>query len=173
MSAWTRTIVVPLSIMSYFKPVRDLGPDRGIAELFHEDRQRPPRRTARLFSWTNFFLGLDRVLKWLDRRVPGAVAAAGDRRRPPMDHEHCDETDGLGAIFPPMVYSIIALRSLGYDPDSPAVTWAMRQLEDLQIAEDDRIRVQPCLSPVWDTAIATIALADAELPAEHPAWARA
>ncbi len=49
----------------------------------------------------------------------------------------------------------------------------MQQLEDLQIAEDDRVRVQPCLSPVWDTAIATIALADAGLPAEHPAWARA
>jgi squalene-hopene/tetraprenyl-beta-curcumene cyclase len=173
MSAWTRTIVVPLSVMSYFKPVRSLGPERGIAELFHEDGRRPPRRPARLVSWTNFFLGLDRALKWLDRRIPGSWRQPAIRAAHRWIMEHCDETDGLGAIFPPMVYSIIALRSLGYEQDSPAVTWAMRQLEDLQIAEDDRIRVQPCLSPVWDTAIAAIALADAELPAEHPAWARA
>ena len=87
--------------------------------------------------------------------------------------EHCENTDGLGAIFPPMVYSIIALRCLAYDLESPAVKWAMEQLDDLQIAEDDRVRVQPCLSPVWDTAIATIALADARVPGEHPAWERA
>ncbi len=86
--------------------------------------------------------------------------------------EHCDETDGLGAIFPPMIYAVIALKCLGYADDSPEVRWAMEQLEDLQIAEGDRVRVQPCLSPVWDTAIATIAMADAALPAEHPAWGR-
>lgn len=173
MSAWTRTIVVPLSIMSYFKPVRSPGAERGIAELFLEGGIRPPRRTARLFSWTNFFLGLDVVLKWLDRRLPAAWRRPAIRAAHRWMAEHCEETDGLGAIFPPMVYSIIALRCLGYDPDSPEVRWAMRQLEDLQIAEGDRIRVQPCLSPVWDTAIATIALADAELPAGHPAWDRA
>jgi squalene-hopene/tetraprenyl-beta-curcumene cyclase len=86
---------------------------------------------------------------------------------------HCENTDGLGAIFPPMVYSVIALRCLGCDRDSPQVRWALRQLEELQIAENERIRVQPCLSPVWDTAIATIALADAELPDHQPAWTRA
>ena len=48
----------------------------------------------------------------------------------------------------------------------------LKQLEDLEIAEGDRVRVQPCVSPVWDTAIATIAMADAGLPAEHPAWSR-
>jgi squalene-hopene/tetraprenyl-beta-curcumene cyclase len=173
MSAWTRTIVVPLSIMSYFKPVRALGPDRGISELFRENRQHPARRTARWISWTNFFLGLDRCLKYLDRWVPAAWRQPAIRAAHRWMMEHCEDTDGLGAIFPPMVYSIIALRCLGYEPESPAVRWAMQQLDDLQIVEDERIRVQPCLSPVWDTAIATISLADAALPAEHPAWARA
>ena len=164
MSAWTRTIVVPLSIMSYFKPVRTLGPECGIAELFREGGRRPPRRTARLFSWTNFFLGLDAVQTWLDRRLPAAWRRPAIRAAHRWMTEHCEETDGLGAIFPPMVYSIIALRCLGYDQDSPEVRWAMQQLDDLQIAEGDRVRVQPCLSPVWDTAIATIALADARCP---------
>ena len=81
---------------------------------------------------------------------------------------HCENTDGLGAIFPPMVYSIIALHCLDYDLDSPDVQWAMKQLDDLHIAEGDRVRVQPCLSPVWDTAIASIALADAQVPPTIP-----
>ena len=83
--------------------------------------------------------------------------------------EHFENTDGLGAIFPPMIYTVVALRCLGYEPDSAAGAWAMRQLEDLMIEEDGTMRLQPCVSPVWDTAIATIALADAQLPAYHPA----
>ncbi len=72
MSAWTRTIVVPLSIMSIFKPVRRLGPEQGIAELFRGDRPTSQRPEAGFFTWTNFFLGMDRTLKWLDRRLPAA-----------------------------------------------------------------------------------------------------
>src|SRR5580698_7136356 len=173
MSAWTRTIVVPLSIMSYHKPVRRLDAGRGIAELFRTDRVAPSRRTSRWFSWTNFFLGMDGLLKWLDRRLPAAWRKPAVRAAHRWMLDHCENTDGLGAIFPPMVYSIIALRCLEYDLDSPTVQWAINQLDDLHIAEDDLVRVQPCLSPVWDTAIASIALADAQVPADHPAWARA
>jgi squalene-hopene/tetraprenyl-beta-curcumene cyclase len=170
MSAWTRTIVVPLSIMSYYKPVRRLDERRGIAELFRTDGAAPSRRTARWASWTNFFLGMDSVFKWLDRRLPAACRKTAVRAAHRWMLEHCEETDGLGAIFPPMVYSIIALRCLDYDIDSPQVSWALEQLAGLQIAERDRVRVQPCVSPVWDTAIATISLADAGLPADHPSW---
>ncbi len=173
MSAWTRTIVVPLSIMSFYKPVRRLEPDRGIAELFRPDRALPSRATARWFTWTNFFLGMDRVLKWLDRRVPGALRKPAVRTAHQWMLAHCENTDGLGAIFPPMVYSIIALRCLNYDVDSTEVQWALRQLRGLQIAEGDQVRVQPCTSPVWDTAIATICLADAGVPPDHSAWKRA
>ncbi len=172
MSAWTRTIVVPLSIMSFYKPVRRLESERGIAELFRGDRVAPERRTARCFTWTNFFLGMDRVLKWLDRRVPAAWRKPAVRAAHRWVLEHCENTDGLGAIFPPMIYSIIAFRCLEYDLDSPVVQWALEQLGDLQIEEGDRVRVQPCLSPVWDTAIATISLADAGLPQHDPAWRR-
>ncbi len=173
MSAWTRTIVVPLSIMSYFKPVRVVPEDRGIAELFRSDLGWPSRRTARWFSWTNFFLAVDGVLKWLDRRIPAAWRKRAVKEAHRWMLEHCENTDGLGAIFPPMIYSIIALRCLDYDLESPEVRWAVKQLDDLHIAENDRVRVQPCLSPVWDTAIAMISLADAKLPSDHPAWTRA
>ena len=110
MSAWTRTIVVPLSIMSYYKPVRMLGPERGIAELFRGNK---PRRRARVLSWTNFFLGVDRALKGLDRWVPAALRRPGIRAAHRWMITHCENTDGLGAIFPPMIYSVIALKMFG------------------------------------------------------------
>ena len=79
------------------------------------------------------------------------------------------DSDGLGAIFPPIVWSIVALRCLGYADDSPEVKSQLLELERLTISEDDTDRLQPCKSPVWDTAIATIALRDADVPPEHPA----
>jgi squalene-hopene/tetraprenyl-beta-curcumene cyclase len=172
MSAWTRTIVVPLSIMSHFKPVRPIEQDRGIAELFVAGSARP-RRGEGLVSWSNFFLGVDRVLKLVDRFAPASWRRTGVAAAHRWMIEHFENSDGLGAIFPPMIYTIVALECLGYDPDSPTVKWAWRQLADLRIEEGDRARMQPCLSPIWDTAIATIALSDAGQPEDEPAIARA
>jgi squalene-hopene/tetraprenyl-beta-curcumene cyclase len=173
MSAWTRTIVVPLSIMSAHKPVRDLGPERGIAELFRADLPRRPRRwTRNPLTWSNFFLMVNRVLKLADRWVPRSWRRRGLRAAHRWMFDHFENSDGLGAIFPPMIYTVIALKCLGYDDDSPAMQWAWRHLDDLMIEEGDRVRLQPCVSPVWDTAIATIAMADAGQD-DHPALRRA
>ena len=174
MSAWTRTIVVPLSILSAFQPVRALLPEQGIGELFRADLPpHPSRRARRALSWTNFFLGLDRVLKHADRWLPRAMRQPGIRASHRWMVDHFENSDGLGAIFPPMIYTVVALECLGYERNSTAVQWALRQLEDLLIEEDGKVRVQPCVSPIWDTAIATIALADAKLPDYHPALFRA
>ena len=131
MSAWTRTIVVPLSIMSHFKPVRAIDPARGISELFLEGHEAWPSGTERLFSWSSFFLGVDRVLKWADRTLPSTWRQQGIRAAHRWMLEHFENSDGLGAIFPPMIYTVVALHCLGYDPDSPSVQWAWRQLDDL------------------------------------------
>ena len=87
--------------------------------------------------------------------------------------DHFENSDGLGAIFPPMIYSVVALKCLGYDEDSAPFRWALDKLDELVIEEDDSVRLQPCLSPVWDTAIATIALADSGVPDFHPALLKA
>jgi squalene-hopene/tetraprenyl-beta-curcumene cyclase len=73
--------------------------------------------------------------------------------------ERFEESDGLGAIFPPMIYTVLSLHCLGYAEDSPEMLWALKQLDDLMIEEDDCIRLQPCFSPVWDTGLALSALA--------------
>ena len=101
MSAWTRTIVVPLSIMAYYKPVRSLETERGIAELFRSDCGRPSRRTARWLSWTNFFLIVDQVLKGLDRLVPAPLPSARHRGRAPLDARALRKHRRSGCDLPP------------------------------------------------------------------------
>ncbi|MEA2631400.1 MAG: squalene-hopene/tetraprenyl-beta-curcumene cyclase, partial [Chloroflexota bacterium] len=170
MSSWTRTIVVPLSIISAFKPVRRLAPEQGVAELFRTDLpRRLSRRTPELVSWANVFLAIDRLLKWADRWLPRSWRRPGIKAAHRWILEHCENTDGLGAIFPPMISTVIAFECLGYERDSALVQWALRQLDALMIEERGTVRLQPCLSPVWDTAITTIALADADVPGYHPA----
>ena len=173
MSSWTRSIVVPLSIVSHFKPVRKLEPGRGIDELFVGGVKRWARPRHPLFSWGRFFLAADRCAKWADRLLPAAARRRGVQAAHRWMVEHFEDSDGLGAIYPPMVYTILALKCLGYEDDSPAVVWAWRQLEDLRIDEGDTTRFQPCVSPVWDTAITAIALSDAQEPADEAAVEKA
>lgn len=173
MSAWTRPIVVPLSIVSHFKPVRRIEPARGIDELFIDGSKRRPRSNESLFSWARFFLAADRCAKWADRLTPSVLRRRGVKAAHRWMIERFEDSDGLGAIFPPMIYTIVALKCLGYADDSTAMEWAWRHLNDLIIREGDTVRLQPCVSPVWDTAIATIALSDSMDRAEHPALEKA
>lgn len=177
-SSWSRTIVVPLSIVSAFQPVRAIDPARGIRELFirHPD-QWPALRCPGLaggtgiFSWDRFFRVVDHGFKWCQRHgvLPlrrRAIEAARQWMVSRFQH-----SDGLGAIYPPIVWSIIALRCLGYADDSPEMKYNFQQLHDLVIEDEARgtARLQPCKSPVWDTAITVRALCDAGLPSDSPA----
>jgi squalene-hopene/tetraprenyl-beta-curcumene cyclase len=172
MSSWTRTIIVPLSIFFAYKPVRTLPAELGIAELF----LRPPDTplwphppTRRWLSWTNLFLVLDAVFKKVDAIGLGPVRRLALQRAADWMLAHFDDSDGLGAIYPPIIYTIVSLRCLGYADDSEEMRWALRQLDDLVIEEGDTVRLQPCFSPVWDTALTLIALADAGLGGQNPA----
>ncbi len=175
MSSWTRTIVVPLSIFSACKPLRPLPPEKGIRELFLRPPQTPlwpAKPSARLLSWTNLFLGLDWLYKKIEPRL-GPIRGFALRRAAEWVREHLKESDGLGAIFPPMIYTVIVLRCLGVPDEAPEMKRALKQLEDLMIEENGTTRLQPCFSPVWDTALSLNALADTQLAGDHPAIQRA
>ncbi|MCI0640530.1 MAG: squalene--hopene cyclase [Gemmataceae bacterium] len=162
MSAWTRTIVVPLSIFSAYKPVRKLPDDMGIAELFLESpfkRRLPHAPTKRWFTPDNAFLAIDLLLKLWEKWGPIKVRAEAVRRASAWMRAHFADSDGVGAIFPPIIYTIISLHCLGYARDSKEMLYALKQLDDLMIEEGDMLRVQPCHSPVWDTALALNTLA--------------
>jgi squalene-hopene/tetraprenyl-beta-curcumene cyclase len=162
MSAWTRTIVVPLSIFSAYQPVRRLPPERGIRELFLEPPESltPGRPTPERFTWSNFFLSCD----WLYKKAEpwlGPVRRLALRRAIAWIRERLHQSDGLGAIFPPMVYTVITLRCLGVPDDHPEMQQALAELDRLILEDEDSLRLQPCFSPVWDTALTLNALAEA------------
>ncbi|MCE9530330.1 MAG: hypothetical protein K8T89_04230 [Planctomycetes bacterium] len=171
MSAWSRTILVPLSVVWAKKPVRTLPSELGIRELFLEAPEtiRPPHTpTQARFTWTNFFLRVDSFLKRLERWHLTPFRRWAVRKAVAWMRERYVDSDGVGAIFPPMVYNAVVLRALGASNDDPEMIWAMRQIEDLMIPEGETLRLQPCLSPIWDTTLTLIALADAGLPAGDP-----
>ena len=181
-STWSRTIIVPLSIVSAMEPVRQLGSDRGIRELFlKEPEDWPALRCPGLqggtgmLSWDRFFRSIDGLLKWRQRRRWKPLRNRAIRAAEQWMLERFKNSDGLGAIYPPIVWSLVALRCLGYSDDSPEVQYCRRQLEDL-VLEDRRtgaVRLQPCKSPVWDTAIAARALASGGIRADNPAMLNA
>src|SRR5207249_7501375 len=115
------------------------------------------------------FLVLDQVVKGLERVGLGAIRTLALKKAEDWMLEHFVDSDGLGAIYPPIIYTIVCLRCLGYADDSPEMRYALKQLDDLIIEEEDTLRLQPCFSPVWDTALTLIGLADAGVSARHPA----
>jgi squalene-hopene/tetraprenyl-beta-curcumene cyclase len=160
-SAWSRTMIVPLSLMWAFKPVRTIPAERGIGELFSDsDRRGPPAIAAGV--WARFFHGVDRLIKTCEAVgiVPLRARAIQACRRWML--ERFEDSDGLGAIFPPIVWSIIALKAMGCADDAPEVREAWSHLERLvEPAAGGAVRLEPCRSPVWDTAITLIAQVEA------------
>jgi squalene-hopene/tetraprenyl-beta-curcumene cyclase len=174
MSSWSRTIFVPLSIVCAHKPVRRLPADMGIAELFLDPPETPlwPCPPSGSIGWTNFFLGIDWLWKKVERWHLNPFRGRALRKAAAWMRAHYEDSDGLGAIFPPMIYTVIALKCLGVPEDDAEFQWALQQLDDLMIPEGDTLRLQPCVSPVWDTALTLIGLADAGLPANNAAVGR-
>lgn len=166
-AAWTRTMILPLAICSVLRPVRRIPSHRGCAELFKDHSLRntltPATPDPDPLGWTNIFLGVDKALKIAQRRGLTPWRATGLARAEQwiLDRINPETTDGLGAIFPPMVYVQIALQALGYERSHPVIQEAERQLDRFFVEEEDHVRVQPCFSPVWDTGIALYALTEA------------
>ena len=175
MSSWTRGIVIPLTILYAHKPRFDV-PDGISVETLYRD---PSRKALglewdkQLFSWRNFFLALDRGLKLYERVPWKPLRQRALRQAREWLLEHLERTEGLAAIYPAMMNSIFALLALGHSPDDPLTAREIGEFSRFEIEQGDTIRVQPCVSPVWDTAIAMVALEEAGLPPDHPALVEA
>jgi squalene-hopene/tetraprenyl-beta-curcumene cyclase len=170
-SSWSRAILVPLSICYAKKPLKKIPDDMGIEELFVGGRDKSRMHlhwSDKLVSWRNFFLVLDRMVHWFERVHIRPLRWLALRQAEKWMLERFEMSDGLGAIYPSIMNSIIALRCLGYSLDDPQVIRAMDEFEKLGIEEGDTFRMQPCMSPVWDTAYALFALGEAGVPANDP-----
>jgi squalene-hopene/tetraprenyl-beta-curcumene cyclase len=175
MSSWTRGIVIPMAILYALRPEWRLPHHARVDELFKDTS----RKTAafdwsrQLISWKNFFLTVDRALKLYEKLPWKPLRKLALRRAKEWMLAHLERTEGLAAIYPSMMNSILALMAFGHDTNDPLTRKEILEFSHFEIEEGDTIRLQPCVSPVWDTCIAMVALEEAGLPADHPALVRA
>ena len=175
MSSWTRGIVVPLTILYALKPAWRLPERVSVDELFKNPGGKIPafQWDAQLITWRNFFLIADLLFKFYESLPwkPFRKRALKQARQWLLGH--LERSEGLGAIYPAMLNAILALVALGFPPDHPLPARERGFLADFEIEDGDTIRLQPCLAPVWDTAVTLVSLAEANVPADDPAMVRA
>ena len=172
--SWARGTMVPLTIVYAHRPTFPIPKHARIDELFprgraNADLSLPKKRSA----WGRFFTFADKVLRvhehsrWKPLRKR-AIKAAEEWIIARQEADGC-----WGGIQPAWVYSLIALYILGHDPEGPILKKGIEGLKRYSIEEEGKFRFQSCISPVWDTGLAMIALQDAGLPADHPALVKA
>lgn len=160
-SYWARTVIVPLLVLMTLKPRAKNPRGIGVAELFREDPKTigpTPKAAHQSQLWFTSFDIIDRVLRIADPFFPKAMRKRAIRKAEEFVTERINGVDGLGAIFPAMVNSIMMYDVLGYPKDNPNRMLARESVERLLVIKDDEAYCQPCVSPVWDTALAAHAM---------------
>ncbi|WP_447971908.1 squalene--hopene cyclase [Nitrospira sp. M1] len=156
-SSWSRAIVVPLSIIQATGVQRHVPGSWTVDELLLPNRKLMfPRKDP----FSIMFHQVDRVLKLWEKRGFKDIRAKAIREAEKWMLDHMRFTDGLGAIFPGMMYALMAMDALGYERDHPDFIETLNQLEGLIIEREETLQFQPSLSPVWDTAISMFALGE-------------
>ena len=176
-SSWSRATMIPLSVVMAHRPICSLPPELGVSELFiHPDEPFKRHRVA----WKkggppleNFFVVVDRLLKLYSRRAWPILRRLALHKAEQWLLTHQEESGDWGGIQPAMVNSLLALACQGYRVDHPVMQRGFAALEAFTIKLGDRLRLQSCISPVWDTALAVRALAAAGVPPSHPAMVEA
>ncbi len=176
MSSWSRAILVPLAVMNAAKPHRPIPDHAHIDELFvgGRDRKRMGLTWDRKpLTWRNVFLVMDKILKVYDASPfkPFRKRALNKSLEWLLERE--ENSGGLGAIFPAMTHAIMAYKCMGLPDNHPAICKELAELAAFEIEDGELIRLQPCVSPVWDTAIVVNALIDSGHVAESAEVRRA
>lgn len=155
-SYWARTVLVPLTVLNALKPRARNPKDVRIAELFvtpPDQVRRWPKGPHQTAPWSQIFGGIDRVLHATQPLFPSSTRASAIAKARTFVTERLNGDDGLGAIFPAMVNSVLMFDCLGVPTDDPAYRIARASVDKLLVIKDTEAYCQPCLSPVWDTAL--------------------
>lgn len=168
MSYWARTVIVPLLVLAARRPLARNPRGVKVDELYAPGRHLLRRALPGKWAWETGFGALDILLKrgrglWPKRLRQKAIQACVD-----FVTERLNGVDGLGAIYPAMANSVMMFDALGYGPDHPHRALARESVERLLVRReaddggDGEVYCQPCVSPVWDTALAAHAMLEAD-----------
>jgi squalene-hopene/tetraprenyl-beta-curcumene cyclase len=168
MSSWARSSTVPLLIVCDSKPVYQIDPGINLDELYAEGRDRVQWELPRSGDWTDLFITLDQGFKLAESWNLVPFREEGIKAAEKWILERQEATGDWGGIIPAMLNSLLALRCLGYDPADPIVERGLKAVDNFAIETENTYCVQPCVSPVWDTAWAIRALIDSGFAPDHP-----
>jgi len=174
-SSWARGTMLPLSIVFTHQPTCPVPNEAAIPELIPDGKSKPsemPRFRNLVGGEGIFWLG-DRILRWYNTLPWHPMRRLAIRRAVKWIVDHQEDDGSWGGIQPPWVYSLIALKILGYDINHPVMRKGVEGFKGFAIEEDDTLRVQACVSPAWDTCLAMIALEDSGTPPDSPILKRA
>ncbi|WP_178133597.1 squalene--hopene cyclase [Vineibacter terrae] len=173
MSYWARTVIVPLLVLQALQPLARNPRNIHVPELFvphgAHAANRAPHQSR---GWSAFFGGLDRVLKLAGSLWPKGLRRRAIERCRAFVTERLNGEDGLGAIYPAMANSVMMFDALGYPETHPDRAIARLSVEKLLVIKDDEAYCQPCVSPVWDTALMCHALMEVRSEAADTAAMR-
>ena len=161
MSSWSRAILMPLSIVYAADAHRPVPAGFTLDEIHAPDIPMDMRRD-RTFTWHNFFLGVDSVFRLWEKFGPRSIRTKAIEKAQAWMLERMENAEGLGAIYPPMMYSIMAMDVLGFEKDDPRRVEALNQFDKLRVEDRETFHFQPCFSAIWDTAISAFALGEAD-----------
>ncbi|BAY52692.1 squalene-hopene-cyclase [Thermostichus vulcanus NIES-2134] len=173
MSSWARSSTVPLLIVMDRKPVYGMDPPITLDELYSEGRANVVWELPRQGDWRDVFIGLDRVFKLFETLNIHPLREQGLKAAEEWVLERQEASGDWGGIIPAMLNSLLALRALDYAVDDPIVQRGMAAVDRFAIETETEYRVQPCVSPVWDTALVMRAMVDSGVAPDHPALVKA
>jgi len=169
-ASWSRETLMALIILLACKPVCQIPEKARVDELYCEAPGKARRRLAPIgnpFSWRGFFALADRLLKIYESFPIHPGRANALRRVEAWIVEHQEADGSWGGILLPWIYSLYALKGLGYPLDHPVFAKGIEGFEDFLLEDERTLRFQPATSPVWDTAWTVFALRESGLPADH------
>ncbi|BAZ42084.1 squalene-hopene-cyclase [Calothrix sp. NIES-4101] len=172
LSSWARSSTVPLLIVFDKKPVYVTNPAICLNELYSEGVENIKYELPRNHNWTDIFLGLDEAFKFAENFNLIPFREAGIQAAERWILERQEVSGDWGGIIPAMLNSMLALRSLGYDVNDPIVLRGLQAIDNFVIETTDTYCVQPCVSPVWDTAWVMRSLIESGIAPDHPAIVR-
>ncbi len=159
MSYWARTVIVPLLVLATLRPLARNPRAVHVGELFAANSTVAPWRAPHQNRhWASFFHALDLALKLIEPLWPKGLRKLAIARCRDFVDARLNGEDGLGAIYPAMANSVMMYDALGYKPEQPDRAIARTSVEKLLVVREAEAYCQPCVSPVWDTALAAHAL---------------
>lgn len=173
MSSWARGSTVPLLIVFDQEPVYPMTPAINLDELYVEGRANVDYGFPEKGDWSDIFLTLDQAFKFAETLNLVPFREEGLKAAEKWVLERQEESGDWGGIIPAMLNSMLALRCLGYDANDPIAKRGFDAIDRFVIETEESYSVQPCISPVWDTAWCIRALRDSGLAANHPALTKA